>query len=388
MRKSRVVMVLPFRTNYYCDYARYLEQAGWLRLILLGTRRPMPGVPETKQIRQPLFGLWFYLSARLFSPYRGEALRFGTYPLFDFWASKKIQPEDIVFSSYGYANRCFRIARQHRGMAWLDAGNSHPQNFWEILTEEHSRWGCRYPPVCPAHYRRSLAMMQNVDQVLAPSHFVEKSFLEHGFPAERIHRIPYATDLSVFQPGSSRPPDRPFTVINTGGLSLRKGTPYLLEALRNLKGRIPDLRILLTRQVSDSIRPILSKYGDLPIEWSETLPPALLAERLRSADLFILPSLEEGMARTALEAMACGLPVILTPNTGASDLVQEGTTGSVVPIRDPDAIAEKALFWRNRIMGDCFRPSVSLDRSMLDYSRFCQRLAVFLEKIPSSPESR
>lgn len=382
MRKPRVVMVLPFRTNYYCDYARYLEEVGWLRLILLGTRRPMPGVPETRQIRQPLFGLWFYLAARLFSPYQGEALRFGTYPLFDFWASKKIQPEDIVFSSYGYANRCFRIARRHGGMSWLDAGNSHPQSFWKILADEHNRWGCRYPPVCPAHYRRSLAMMQDVDQVLAPSHFVEKSFLENGFPAEKIHRIPYSTDLSVFRPDSSRPPGRPFTVINTGGLSLRKGTPYLLEALRNLKGRIPDLRILLTRQISDSIRPILSKYGDLPIDWSETLPPSPLADRLRSADLFILPSLEEGMARTALEAMACGLPVILTPNTGACDLVQEGITGSIVPIRDPDAIAEKAFFWRNRIEESAVRPGVSpFNRTSLDYAHFSQKLAVFLKKI-------
>jgi len=98
--------------------------------------------------------------------------------------------------------------------------------------------------------------------------------------------------------------------------------------------------------------------------------------------------LEEGMARTALEAMACGLPVILTPNTGACDLVNEEVNGSVVPIRDSGAIVEKALFWRNRTMGHGFWPSVSpLDRSMLDYSSFRQRLTLFLEKIPSS-ESR
>jgi glycosyltransferase involved in cell wall biosynthesis len=224
-------------------------------------------------------------------------------------------------------------------------------------------------------------MMQNVDQVLAPSHFVEKSFLEHGFPAERIHRIPYATDLSVFQPGSSRPPDRPFTVINTGGLSLRKGTPYLLEALRILKKKIPNLRILLTWQTSDSIKPILARYGDLPFEWSETLPPALLAERLRSADLFILPSLEEGMARTALEAMACGLPVVLTPNTGACDLVNEAVNGSVVPIRNSSAIAEKAIFWQQRIMNGRGRhSSTNFDRSLLDYSQFSLRMDEFLRK--------
>jgi len=344
-----VVMVLPFHTNYYCDYAKTFSEMGVLRKILSGTRRPIEGIPASKQIRQPLFGLWFYLMARICRPYRGESIRFATYPLFDLWALRRVRPGDWVFSSYGYANRCFRFARQNNGKTLLDAGNSHPQNFWEILQEEHQRWGCRVPPVSPAHHRRSLEMMKDVDWVLAPSRFVEDSFLKNGFSKAQILRIPYATDLSVFQPAPSRPANRPFTVINTGGLSLRKGTPYLLEALSLLKRKIPDLRILLTRQVSDSIRPILRRFRDLPIEWSDTLPPAQLARRLQSADLFILPSLEEGMARTALEAMACGLPVILTSHTGADDFVHEGVNGSVVGIRDGKKICEKALFWQEKI---------------------------------------
>lgn len=226
-------------------------------------------------------------------------------------------------------------------------------------------------------------MMKDVNWVLAPSHFVENSFLQNGFSSNQIVRIPYAVDLDIFQPGPPRPKNQPFTVINTGGLSLRKGTPYLLEALKILKERIPNLRILLTRQISDSIKPILARYDNLPIEWSETLPPALLANRLRNADLFILPSLEEGMARTALEAMACGLPAILTPNTGASDLVQEGTTGSIIPIRDPGAIAEKTMFWRNRILGPSVQlGAVLMDRTKLDFKCFAQRMEAFLEKIP------
>jgi glycosyltransferase involved in cell wall biosynthesis len=47
--------------------------------------------------------------------------------------------------------------------------------------------------------------------------------------------------------------------------------------------------------------------------------------------------------------MSCGLPVILTPNTGASDYVEEGINGSIVPIRDAGAIVEKALFWSDKI---------------------------------------
>jgi glycosyltransferase involved in cell wall biosynthesis len=193
-------------------------------------------------------------------------------------------------------------------------------------------------------------MMEHVDYVLAPSGFVAKSFLKKGFREEQILRMFYPVDLSVFKPSKEvRPVDRPFTVVNTGGLSLRKGTPYLLEALRMLRKRIPNMRILLNNLPTESIRRILAEYGDLPIEWSDYLPANKLADRLRSADLFILPSLEEGLVRTALQAMACGVPVVLTPNTGANDYVEEGVNGSVVPIRDAAVIANAAEAWWQKL---------------------------------------
>src|SRR5208282_3303117 len=124
-------------------------------------------------------------------------------------------------------------------------------------------------------------------------------------------------NLSLFQPRREpRPPNRPLTLINTGSLSLRKGTPYLLEAFRLVRKKIPSARLLLMRIVQDDIKHVLPRYADLPIEWSPVLPQTQLVERLHSADIFILPSLEEGLVRTACEAMACGLPAILTPNTG------------------------------------------------------------------------
>src|SRR5207245_2200608 len=105
----------------------------------------------------------------------------------------------------------------------------------------------------------------------------------------------------------------------------------------------PSARLLLTDNVRDDVKPILRRYNDLPIEWSPGLPHAQLAERLHSADVFVLPSLEEGLVRTALEAMACGLQVVLTPHCGANDFVRPGANGEVVPIRDPRAIAEAVL---------------------------------------------
>lgn len=379
--KPSFVVAVPFRS--VCDqHARFLEEQGMLRLYATWNRRGTAGIRSEKTKLFPILGLLSYVAARTLSPYYGEAFRFALHPLYDRWVRSLLRPGDHILSSYGYTNACFRWARQQGGMTFLDAGNSHPSHFWKIMSEEHQRWGCTYPPVSHAHYRRSLAMMKEVDWVMAPSCFVEDSFLQNGFSAEQIARIPYATDLNVFQAAKTRAADRPFTVINTGGLSLRKGTPYLLEALRILKRQVPELRILLTRQVSDSIRPILAQYKDLTIEWSTTLPQQQLAKRLQSADLFILPSLEEGMARTALEAMACGLPVILTPNTGSCDLVEEGINGSIVPIRSAEAIVEKALFWQERILGRGRQGSpIHTDLTKLAYPHFSERFATFLKKI-------
>jgi glycosyltransferase involved in cell wall biosynthesis len=67
-------------------------------------------------------------------------------------------------------------------------------------------------------------------------------------------------------------------------------------------------------------------------------------ELMRSCDVFVLPSIVEGRALVMQEAMSQGLPLIITPNTGGSDLIDEGRTGFLVPIRSPEAIATK-LDW-------------------------------------------
>ena len=342
------VVATPMRST--CDDpARFFAKQGWLRIYATWNRRGTAGIPAEKTKLMPALGLVAYVAARLCSSYRGESIRFALYPLYDAWVKTLLRPGDHMLSSYAYANSCFRWIRKHGGKTFLDGGNSHPENFWEILSAEHRRWHAPVPPVVPFLHRRSLAMMRDVDYVIAPSEFVADSFRKRGFPPERILYVPYVTDLENFHPLGRRPADRPLTLVNTGSLSLRKGTPYLLEAYAQVRKIVPEARLLLTRQISNSIPLILNKYRDLPIEWAETLKPADLCRRLQSADIFILPSLEEGMARTALEAMACGLPVILTPNTGACDMVEEGVTGSIVPIHNTNAIAEKIIEWWAKI---------------------------------------
>jgi len=375
------VVATPMRST--CDDpARFFAKRGLLRLYATWNRHGTTGIPAEKTRLMPALGLIAYVAARLCSSYRGESIRFALYPLYDQWVKTLLRPGDHMLSSFAYANSCFRWIRRHGGKTFLDGGNSHPENFWEILNAEHRRWRAPVPPVAPFLQRRSLAMIQEVDYVIVPSEFVADSFRKRGFRPDQILHVPYITDLENFRPLERRPADRPLTLVNTGGLSLRKGTPYLLEAYAQVRKIVPEARLLLTRQISGSIPSILKRYKNLPIEWAETLKPAALCQRLQSADIFILPSLEEGLARTGLEAMACGLPVIVTQNTGVNDFVQEGLTGSIVPICDAGAIASKILEWWGKIKQGRV-PSVSPDiQKKLSWKSFEKNLSKALAEIP------
>lgn len=368
--RPKFVVATPARS--VCDdNARALTRARALRFLALGTRHGTAGVPAEETRLRPVFGLLNYVASQCVSQYRAESFRFSLLPHFDRWVKRMLTPGDHIISSYGYTNECFKWVRAQGGKTFLDGGNSHPEHFWNLLSEEHRRWDCPFPPVAPHWNRRALEMMPHVDHVLSPSSFVTRSFLERGFKPEQILRNIYPVDLSRFTPAPEpRPKNRPFTIVSTGGLSLRKGAPYLLEALRLVHQRHPSARFLLSRLIADSAAPIVAKYRDLPIDWAPGLPHAQLAARLQSADVFVLPSLEEGLVRTALEAMACGLPVVLTPNSGANDFVRPGVSGSVVPIRDARALADALLEWGDRALASTMPPQRLIDAEALSFAHF------------------
>jgi alpha-maltose-1-phosphate synthase len=361
------------------DYARALQKEKLLRFIALGTRRGTAGIPHERTRLRPWIGLKAYIAAKLLPRFSAESFRFKLLPEFDRWVRSQLSPGDHIISSYGYANECFKWIRAHGGQTFIDAGNSHPANFWEILSEEHARWQSNEPPVARHWIDRSLSMMEDVDFVLSPSTYVTNSFLARGFEPRRILKTVYPVDLALFAPRTRpRPRNHPLTVISTSSLSLRKGTPYLLEAFRMVRKSIPKARLLLTQIVEESVKDILPKYADLEIDWSRSLSHPLLAERLRSADIFVLPSLEEGLARTPLEALACGLPIVVTSHTGANDAVTPGVNGEVVPIRDASAIAQAILVWRDKVLSPSWGPRPLLDSRRFSFECFEQD---FLKRI-------
>lgn len=379
---SNFAVACPIRS--VCDHhARVFADVGRLQGHYLGTRRGAQGIPEELSHRYPLVGLLSYAVAKAI-PSLGESAKVACFPLFDRWAKRQIPPKTHVFSSYGYAVECFRKARSTGAFTFLDGGNSHFAHYWRIVSDEHARWNVDVPPFPKAWYERGLRSLELTDWVFSPSGYVTRSFIDQGFPENRILHLPYPVDLDHFSPHPAvEIPASPLRVVCTGGVSLRKGFPYLLEAMRLIR-KDRDAVLMLTGSAHPSMQPLISQYSDVPIEWAPMLPHEKLAARLKSAHVFALLSVEEGLARTALEAIACGVPCVLTPNTGTSDFIEPGVNGEIVPIRDPQAAAEAIVKCYERRVSHKTESSAADIAGKLSFDKFRERLLGHLVTIDSA----
>ncbi len=175
---------------------------------------------------------------------------------------------------------------------------------------------------------------RTADRIFAPSEYVRDTLTAAGVDAARIALLPYGVDVARFRP-APRAPDGRFRVLFVGQIGARKGVRYLLEAFRH--AALPESELVLAGAVAGDgawLRPYRGLYrhiAHVPYHEVHTL--------YRDADVFVFPSLHEGMALSVLEAMASGLPVITTHNAGAP--VRDGAEGFVVSIRDAAAIRDR-----------------------------------------------
>jgi glycosyltransferase involved in cell wall biosynthesis len=179
--------------------------------------------------------------------------------------------------------------------------------------------------------------MELSDLVLVPSRFVETTIREFH-PEKGLARAPYGVDAGFWQPDPERKPKRRLRFIYAGQLSLRKGTPTLLEAWE--RAALPDAELELVGmwQLAEGKR---SHCRGVTVRQPHS--KVALRERYREADVFVFPSWFEGFGLVLLEAMACGLPAIATMATAGPDLLTEAC-GRVVPTGDVDALVEN-LQW-------------------------------------------
>jgi glycosyltransferase involved in cell wall biosynthesis/SAM-dependent methyltransferase len=306
-------------------------------------RRSFPEIPAERILTRPIAEA-AYLAATRFPIVRRHAERLVDWRnlIFDRSVARSLGRErpDAVICFDTCALEAFRAARRLGSQTILDVSIAPLAAVRECYLREAWLWpefaDSMRSDLSPARLAREARELHLADCVLAPSAFVRRAVEDLGVAPDKIADVPFGVDLEKFAPGP-RKAETTFRVLFVGKLTQRKGIAQLLEAFRRL--RLPAARLEIVGDLVGSGR-WLPRYRGL-FDWYPNVTHAELAERYRRADVFVLPSLHEGSALVTYEALASGLPVIATPQTGS--VVRDGVEGFLVPAGQIEPLAERLL---------------------------------------------
>ncbi|MEM3399438.1 MAG: glycosyltransferase family 4 protein [Candidatus Micrarchaeia archaeon] len=257
--------------------------------------------------------------------------------LFDISVAMKMPSCEIFHGWNGFSLFSIMAAKRKNAKTIVERASTHILTQKKILETERMLFGLSGSGLNPISVRKSLLEYKHAHYVFVPSDLAYNSFVENGFERERLIKIPLGVDLGVFSPAKKE--SDVFTVLFVGSIILRKGLQYLLQAYSKMDKKGKELVVI--GSVSPEMRRIFNLYMQKMkfkhIEWADNLLPYY-----RNASVFVLPTLEEGFSLALLKAMACGIPVITTENSGLP--IRDGVEGFICPFRDPKSIREKLLY--------------------------------------------
>lgn len=248
-----------------------------------------------------------------------------------------------VFYS-GAGLETIRVCRKRGILSVCQVHHSHVLELERILKDEAATCSLPHTPVYSSvQVQRQLQEFAEADVILCPSEAVMESFARAGTPEAKLIVVPHGTDLRVDDAvgGGIASRGRPLRILYVGQLHYRKGLRFLAEALQVIASDQMECRLVgpdfglsgldMMRGPKNLLRIGPKKGADLQREY-------------READVFVLPSLEDGFGLVVLEAMRAMLPVVITSAVGAKGFVTDGVEGWIVPPGDPASLAEK-LVW-------------------------------------------
>ncbi len=265
---------------------------------------------------------------------------------FDRWVAGKLKAGNsrIFIGWSGMSLHSIRRAKELGMVTILERGSSHIEIQNEILKDEYGRFGKQFS-IHPSVIKKELQEYEEADYIAVPSTFVKDSFIKQGVSEQKIFLNPYGANRSFIRKSQTvRPSKDKFRIVYMGTLSIRKGLIYLFQALESLK--IPEhaFEVLFMGSIETEIKSTIAKYRKSNWRFLGHVDFYSLPDYLVTCDISVQPSLEEGLSMVIPQMMACGVPVIITPNTGGQNIINPGENGFLVPVRDPKAISEK-LEW-------------------------------------------
>ncbi|MCO5397479.1 glycosyltransferase family 4 protein [Ralstonia soli] len=354
---------------------------GYPRFKLRGEQLPQASIRTFPWLQVPYVGIgsrcgfdWNFM--REFGHWNLET--FGQH------VSRNIPECDVYSGLSSSAGDAGRIVKARGGRYVCDRGSSHVRIQDEIVAHEHDIWGWPVKRMDPRIVAREEREYAQADMVTVPSSFSYRSFIQAGLPAAKLRLIPYGVNLGRFQKVADPDPSS-FDVLFVGGVNLRKGVPYLLQAFSRLLHR--NKRLMIVGHCDPSMMRWLRKRGLLTdhdaVTFTGAMPQPELKNVMSRSHVLVLPSVEEGFGLVMAEAMACGCPVIATCNTGGEDLFTNAVEGFTVPIRDVDVLVARmqALADDPSLQQRMSAAALARVRCLGGWSTYGERVAGLMEEL-------
>ena len=351
-------------------HARWLPRRAWSRYSSV----PLPAsvaksAPWTPALRR--------IGARI--PSRDAALwvDFAACRAFDRWVAAGLSRFDVdaVIACEISALRTFQVARK-RGIATLLDAPSIQHDAQDRLhgTEDPTGLHRRIAAVKDAEV--SLA-----DHVLTVSELARETYTTAGADPARVHALPLGADLELFSPAIGPRQEGGCVFVFCGATIRRKGFDLLVSALERVLATRPEVTLRLLGPLTDDGQKLIAPLGDRVIPRGPQ-PQDVLARELRDADCLVLPSRNDSYAMVVPEALASGIPVIVSTMVGAKELIEEGRTGWVVALDDAAGLADR-MAWcaAHRRELHAMRPACRAASERATWPAYRQRFAGLLTEL-------
>lgn len=263
--------------------------------------------------------------------------------LFDRAVAHALCPGERLTGFGGKSGRSFRRARELKfKQLALESATSHVSN----VRRKHEIAARRYPFeeswLNQAQHRKMLREYAEADVITVASEYARRTFAEAGTDDAKLQRR--VIDVAPrFAPPPKRISDGVFRIVYVGRLQVSKGVPVLLEAFRWLNVKSAELVLVggcATAGMERYLKREMARDRRIKLSPGDPLP------HLHRADVLAHPSFEDGLGLSPLEALACGVPVIVTEDTGMKEFVVSGANGYVLPTGDIDALTDQLRYIR------------------------------------------
>lgn len=369
---TKINILSPGRFHV-CDLARELDKCGFdvKFYSFVPTKRAMKfGLP--RRCSASLFWLMapFLFVERKIMHNKGWAHRLRI-KVQDYATAMLMRDCDVCIAMSGGFIAAPKKAKKHGAVIVYERGSKHIEEQKRILESIPTKKSRVTVP--RFNYEREIKSYEIADYIAIASEHVKESFLKHKYPEEKLFLNPYGVDVSMFSPVHGI--KKEYDAIMVGGWSYRKGCDIIIDAMKQT-----SLRFLHVGSIAD-----LDFPKDMPnMTHIDAVDQTQLVNYYNQAKIFLLPSREEGLAMVQAQAIACNLPMVGSPDSGAVDLkkmvaspeyiaiIKDYTTESVI-----ECIEEELRNYEK--LGERFYAGDALNN--LTWEAYGKRYAEFIKKI-------